>query len=380
MRYCNLGLWSLLCLLLTITSCTEPTVTDPPPPPQDSIAIKTPVILKTTGQPISLVVATQQAIIRAEPKLTAQEVKRATKGDSLLYMNEATDATTKIKLEGIEYDEPWLKVIWATDQMGWIYGGSIRFEGLSHQQLNQLVLQRRIRKFFGGNLFKKLEIYQKEIEDLQTLPAFKMMGDRAVELKDSLSNRMNFLLTASDSDTIPDFFWLNDAFPGFLVHYIDGEGYQLYKNYKQWLLFAQKTPATADDALVDVYFSVYNTDSIEYAVQDWQWATPEGDLCSVIGKGVHLKILEKINIVLEQSPYFEEELMGIKQQLINDVAESTCYWASLKEIGKEIDAILAKNYGFISSSNLIALKTRKKLLQEHKEKNIRLNIFEEELE
>lgn len=378
MKYYNLKIWTIVFLLLTLWACTEEVVTDPPPPPvQDSVVVQTPKILKTTGQPIGLVVATQQAIIRAAPSLTAKEMKRAEKGDSLLYMNEATDITTKIKLEGIEYDEPWLKVIWATNQTGWVYGGCIRFEGLSHQQLNQLVLQRRIRKFFGGTLSDKLIIYQKEIQDLQTLPAFKMMADRAVDIKDSLSAQMNLLLSASDSDTIPDFFWLNDAFPGFLVHYIDGKGYRLYKDYKQWLRFAQKTPATADDALVDVYFSVYNTDSVEYTVQDWQWATPEGDLCSVIGKGVHLEIMEKIHTVMQQSPYFEEELMDIKQQLVNDIAESTCYWASWKEIAKEIDAILAKNYGFISSSNLIALKTRKKLLQDHKEKNIRLNIFEE---
>ncbi|MCP4440792.1 MAG: hypothetical protein GY810_17870 [Aureispira sp.] len=364
-------------LSLTLPSCTDEVVVDPPVEKEDSVVVKAPIIVKTKGQPISLIVSTQQAIIRQEPSLTAKEIKRCTKGDSLFYMNEATDATTQIKLEGIEYDEPWLKVIWATDQTGWVYGGCIRFEGLSHQALNQLVLQRRIRKFFGGTLFNKLLVYQKEMQDLQTLPAFKMMNDRSEELQDSLTQKMNHLLAISETDTIPDFFWLNDAFPGFLVHYLDGEGYQLYKDYKQWYKFAQQTPAPADDAFVEVYFMVYNTDSIEYTVQDWQWPTPEGDLCSVIGKGVHLEILGKINKVMEQSPYFEQELIKIKQALVNDIAESYCYWSSLKEINTEIDAILAKNYGFVNSSDLVALKTRKKLLKAHKANDIRVNIFEQ---
>ena len=41
-------------------------------------------------------------------------------------MNEAT-FTEKINLRGTTYDEPWLKVQTQEGQIGWVYGGGVKF-------------------------------------------------------------------------------------------------------------------------------------------------------------------------------------------------------------------------------------------------------------
>jgi NADP-dependent isocitrate dehydrogenase len=80
------------------------------------------------------------------------------------YLNEISRFTTILKIEGIEYDEPRLKVKDPLGKEGWLYGGCISFEGFSHQTLIELVLDRRLFKLFGEDLSQDIKIYQKEFK------------------------------------------------------------------------------------------------------------------------------------------------------------------------------------------------------------------------
>ena len=47
---------------------------------------------------------------------------------ALLFLNEQTDFREPITIEGVEYNEPWVKVKTKDGQYtGWVYGGGVRF-------------------------------------------------------------------------------------------------------------------------------------------------------------------------------------------------------------------------------------------------------------
>ena len=72
--------------------------------------------------------------MRDKPFLSGSTVlKELPKNAELYYLNNNTDYTDKITLDGVLYDEPWLEVQTKDGQSrGWVYGGGIRLYKLSN--------------------------------------------------------------------------------------------------------------------------------------------------------------------------------------------------------------------------------------------------------
>jgi len=160
---------SLLLILLFVYSfiaCENDSAQTPTPPKLiDSTLQEKPKlkIIPIDGQPVSLVVTTRQAIIRVAPSIDAVEIARRSKGDSLLFTNRISQFNTAIKLEGVTYNEPWLRVILEDNAMGWIYGACINFDATQQIQLKEKVLDQRAVTLFGTSLAQQIANYQKEV-------------------------------------------------------------------------------------------------------------------------------------------------------------------------------------------------------------------------
>ncbi|WMX13859.1 SH3 domain-containing protein [Aureispira sp. CCB-E] len=335
----------------------------------------TPNILQLEGQPISLVVTTQKAIVRAAPSIEAAEIARFSKGDSLLFTNRISEFNTAMKLEGVAYNEPWLRIILSDNKMGWIYGACINFDATQQVQLKEKVLDQRAVALFGASLAQQIAVYQKEVKTARTLPAFRTLYSRAQLLKDSLEKQMNIYLKTAH--TFPDFFWLNELMDGLLVHYIESQNkYYLFKDLRVWQMISTQTDALEDDQFVEVLLASYPSDSIAFYFYGWQLPVDSTTMCSLLGSNIHIDVLDKIGVALDSNGYFNAEIKTIKQALIDDIAVAEHYWMPLEQIQQELNAILQKKYTFLSSGDRIALKTRRQLLQKHVENNIAVNLFE----
>lgn len=352
---------------------------NPPPPAADSSRIdSTQLLHQTQGHPILLVVSTREAIVRAQPQLTAPELRRVAKGDSLIYANSVTDFNIAMQIDGIAYQEPWLKVILDDSRPGWIYGGCVRFDGLSHTELSDIVLDQRLRQLFGNELTTRIVAYRASASDIRTQEAFDLYFQQSEDLRSELLAKIGQRLSLLDTaQALPDFFWLNSVFPGFVVAYPATLGrYTLFRDYGFWAQQASQTTETADDSLVSVFLSAYPQDSIEFLYADWKYALSETETYSRLGEGIHLSILQKMDVVWRQSPRYQVYLKPLLRQLLDDISLSESYWQPIEPILFELDALLQGNYAPLSPADKIELKTRYKMLQKPEQYGVRLNAFE----
>lgn len=368
------------CFILFLLEACQQATPSPPLVERDSTQTapeETPNILSIQGNPIPLVVRTTQAIVRKSPSLEAIEIARYSKGDSLLFTNKISSFKTKIKLEGIAYHEPWLRVILKDNTMGWVFGGCINFDANQQVQLKEKVLDQRAVTLFGKSLAQQIGIYQKEVQSLQTLPGFSSLYARAQQLKDSLEGRMALHLQQVPKDNLPNFFWLNELLPGFLVHYIpEQRKYYLFKDLKQWQQLSLKTSTLEDDHFMEVLLASYPSDSISFHYYGWQLPVDSTTTCSLLGSSIHSNVLNKITTALDSNGYFQKEINQIKQAIVDDISTANHYWLPINSIQSELDNIIQEQYSFFTVSDWVALKTRRQMLNNHAQNGIVLNLFE----
>lgn len=365
-------------LALFFVACQNHSTTDKPIV-QDSVLTTppSPEIIPIQGAPISLVVTTQQAIIRSKPSLDAPEIARQHKGDSLVFTNRISNFNTSIKIEGIAYNEPWLRVILEGNKMGWIYGGCINFDASQQVQLKEKVLDQRAVALFGKSLAQQIAIYQKETQSTTTLPGFRSLYSRAKMLKDSLEWQMAVHLQTTTTNELPNFFWVNELMDGLLVHYIpEQHQYYLFEDLKLWQKISLKTLSKEDDLFIETLLASYPSDSIGFHFYGWQLPVDSTITCSLLGSNIHKNVLDKIELALDSTSYFKEELLALKQAIIDDISISNHYWLSLASIQNELNSIIQRPYSFFTTSDRVALKTRRQMIENYTKNDIAINLFE----
>jgi hypothetical protein len=75
--------------------------------------------------------------LRKEPGSKGDVLEQIEEGGTLLFLNEKTDFTEKIKIRDQWQEEPWLKVKSASENIGWVFGGGVTDE-LPKQDLTKM--------------------------------------------------------------------------------------------------------------------------------------------------------------------------------------------------------------------------------------------------
>ena len=99
--------------------------------------------------PTQFVVNIDRLRMRDTPGEEGTVVKELEKGTILYDQGEVSDFTTRIKLRGITFDEPWLKVIAPDQTVGWIYAGAIHLGTSPDSKLAKLLREKRLVTLFG---------------------------------------------------------------------------------------------------------------------------------------------------------------------------------------------------------------------------------------
>lgn len=378
----NFPIYLLLLFLTTFVACqnqTEPSE-DAVVPIEDSAAINPPTFTEqqVPGKPVILVVRTNTAKAHQQPDFEAPIVGHYQKEDSLVFTNRVTQELSTQLVEGLPYQEPWLRIILPNQEMAWVYGAHVDFEAAAQPALADLVLYPRVAALFGEELAQQMGLYQKEIPLTGSLPAFRSLYSRAQLIKDSLEQQLTNLQLAHPNLS-PNFFWLNGLLQGLTLHYIPEQNqYYLFRDLKQWLSISQQTPALADDAFLEVLLASYPADSMAYYYYGWQLPLEDKGWCSLLGTGIHEQVLEKLDSAWDSSSYFLPELQTIQQAVLEDIATSNQYWMPLPAVQKELDSILQREYPFFTRGDWVALKTKRAFLTAPQEHDLVLNLFEGE--
>lgn len=81
---------------------------------------------KNTSTNSTVYVSTDSVYIRSGPARGDSVITIVYRGEQLFYSGQRSNKTVKIRLDGREYDEPWLRIETQSRKAGWVYGGAVR--------------------------------------------------------------------------------------------------------------------------------------------------------------------------------------------------------------------------------------------------------------
>ncbi len=291
-------------------------------------------------------------------------------------LGEVSDFTTRVTLRGITYNEPWIKVKTTDGKTGWVYAGGINFSPEQSSKTTEILLQKRALALFGQSLLTRMRQHQRDFATIRTDKDFAQLYVQSQGLRDTLERILYDKIQINEPANLPDLFWISSLLPGFQPQVVaEGTAYALFFDYRRWLPLARRSTGVQDDLFVEVQISAFPQDSIEYYFPAWQIQTWDYGGSSLLGKGIHKNLLDKIAVQLKGGSLFEEPLTQMKNRIIEDITSAeTSFWQPAAEAISELDAILAANYDMLTPNDKIALATRRKQLEDPRKHNLQVNL------
>ncbi len=320
---------------------------------------------ETLEENIQLTVNIDELRLRDQAGIESKEIARLAKGSIVTDAGEVSDFSTRIKLRGVQFDEPWLKVRTAAGQEGWVYGGGLNFELGKGGELAELLIKKRLQTLYGKEIAKKIYAYRAGFQAIKTDKELHDIYRQGIEIRDTLNYLMESRIAVENYDRLPDLFWLEQAIPAYVPQLVaEGTAYYLFNDYKEWIRKAHASQGTADDDFFELCLEVHSVDSIEYFFPSWFLQTWDYGGHSLLGQGIHQKVMREIDRLYKNQSPFVDELRQLKQTWLRDIyGEGISYWEDQPAVVKELTNIIKDDYSILTLDDRIALKMRLKMLE-----------------
>lgn len=311
------------------------------------------------------VVLLDELPVRKAPGDSAEVLELLHKGDKVYELGGVSTFTTVLYLQGKYMNEPWLNVKTEKGIHGWVYAG-----GFDWSADYQALFFKRLEALAGQLTARRALDLQSQYATIDQASDFAGVYRNAMGLRDTLER---FIQQKIPDEDWSGFGWISNIIPGFVP--AAESGFFLFADYRQWAAKARQTPQTDDDVFMELMLGIYPEDSIEYHLPVWLIQSSPGENHSLLGRGLHLQLLQKCAGIMAQSPLFEQEIRKIKSIIVNDITQAgVSYWENAARIKEEVDAILQIPGSLLSQSDLIALRTRRKQLETPEVYEIRLDV------
>ncbi len=372
MRYLSLFLFSLLFII----SCKS----DPKPDSETETTIATKQqdtinVPELDLKPSKLKVGLESLRLRERPGRDGKEMAYLKKGTIISETGEVSDFTTRIKLRGVWFDEPWIQIKTEQGLEGWVYGGGVTFEMENPSDIANKLLAIRLKSFFGNGITKELNSYRKAYYSARNSEDFSNVFKKGEQLRDTMVTILERKIDVLSLREMPDLFWIEEALPGYETSLVaEGTIYYLFQNFKKFQQIAKKTSGKEDDEFVDLNMRVHAGDSIEYFFPVWFIQTWDYGGHSLLGQGKHLDILKRVEKMVKKSDLFFDYGIKIKDDIISDIsAGGITYWEPEGKIRSELDEIRTAGLSIFTDEDKIALETRRKMFENPEANNIEVN-------
>lgn len=320
---------------------------------------------QTLDEPIELEVILDNVRIRDVAGLKGKEIARLQKKSKVIFNGVFSDFTDKIKLRGIQYDDPWLKIKTMTGEEGWIYGASVKFDAnnVGVDLYNQLITK-RLTKFFGKKIVFEIEQYQKNFKAAKTDRDFALVYRNNKQLLDAMNEKFNEFFEVENFDTeYPDLFWIDDPIPAMTLGLVaEGTMYQVFTNIDDFVKKATTTEGQIDDTFTKLLKDYYDGE-VEYYFAVYYLQTWDYGGYSLLGQGKHKEMLNRLEALSEKSDLFAPEIKKLKTDLLEDITNGVEYGENSETILKELDDIIKTKYKIITNAELIILKNRRPMFE-----------------
>ncbi|MEM9821333.1 MAG: SH3 domain-containing protein [Bacteroidota bacterium] len=325
--------------------------------------------------PLIFTVNVNRLRLRAEPGDQGKELAKLSAGTTLVDLDQVSDFHTRIKLRGVKYDEPWVKVKTQEGMEGWVFAGGLKFDSTHPGEVPQLLRKKRLQSMFGRQLALAIFQYQEAYANAKNSTTMAKVYTQGRELRDTLVRLLENKILIDDYEQLPDLFWLEEAMPGYVTALVaEGTQYYLFHDYGQMLEKVKATEGGQDDEFAQFCVQVHPMDSIEHFFPAWFMQTWDYGGHSLLGRGIHLDLLKKIEIQLTGNSPFAAELESIKERLLADIIEEyVSYWETQDQITTELTAIVKAELTILDQAQRVALQTRLKMFAQAKANGIKVN-------
>ena len=314
--------------------------------------------------------------LRATAGETGVEIGKIRVGEELKDLHECSPFSTKIKLKGHWYEEPWILVETMQGQKGWVYAGAVSFKGDTPAATTRGLIEKRAMTLFGPALFKEILGYQRAFFQAKSDESLRLVMQQGDQLRSKLEQVLRTKVALSDeTQEMPPLDWLDVLLPGYQASLVaEGTEYRLFKTYKDWREKSANTSGEADNQYFGYCLSYY-ADSIEYFFGRNYMLLTDVEGASLLGEGRHLELLRKAAAVLQQSEVYKKEMLVYKTDLLDDImgVKGVTYWQPKDKIIQEISAIEKAGIDLLDQRDLIALSTRKKQFENAEANGILVN-------
>lgn len=307
-----------------------------------------------------------KANVRASASTQARVIGTIQQGDRLRWHGQVSDSSLALKLRGVRYDEPWLEVELASGRKGWVYGGVV---WVDETQANNLVLveqllAQRLKGIVGEGLGQEVLAWRKEYAAISSSEEMAKTFMGGQELRDELTPTLEAKAEV-DHEHPANMNWLKSAMPGYEVAIVaEGTAYYLFADFRQWQEKAAQTPDQADDDFVALMQMLYPPDGVEHFFPVWFMQTWDYGGESLLGQGIHEKVLVRMDEVLSKSEVFAESIKALKDDLIEDIAgERTKFQYAAQQVLDELTRIIDTDYKVLDSLDKTRLIMKKQQLE-----------------
>lgn len=320
---------------------------------------------EATFKPVELEVILDKVRVRDQAGLKGKEIKLIKKGEKVTFLGEISDFTDKIKLRGIQYDDPWLKVKTSSGKEGWIYGAAVKFKSNdAGTDLKNMLITKRLEKFFGSKIVSQIEEYQQAFKAAKTEKDFVLLYRSNKKLTDAMNYKFTEFFELVDFESeYPDLFWIDDPIPAMTLSLVaEGTMYQVFTSVKDFVDKARETTGNNDDEFMKIVKVMHDGD-IEYYYPTWFLQTWDYGGYSLLGQGKHTAMLNRMEKLKTKTDLFSQEITTIKTELIEDIVEREDYGEKAETILKELDNIINGAYTVLTENDIIILKNRRPMFE-----------------
>ncbi|MBX2873719.1 MAG: hypothetical protein KTR30_16505 [Saprospiraceae bacterium] len=363
----------LILLTIGILSCQSEK--DPTASPSENDTSSTAETVEKTAERTTFIVNIDRLRMRETAGEKGKVIKELEKGTVLFDEGEVSDFTTRIKLRGITFDEPWLKVSTADNTVGWIYAGAIHLGTTPDSDLAKILREKRLINLFGPAGAEEMRRYRMEFHNTQTAQDVVEVYRKGRRIREDFVDMLEEKIDAYNAQVQPDLFWLEEALPGFVPQLVaEGTIYYLFEDYRQWVEKAKATKELVDDQFVEFKIQAFPMDSIEYFFSAWQIQTWDYGGSSLLGRGFHFALLKEADQLVQNNHPLATEILEVKKNIVEDILQpSNTFWESKDKVLIEVDNILEANLAILDKNDKIALKARREQFDDPEGNGIKMN-------
>lgn len=333
-------------------------------------------VAPSAGDRPSFTVNIEGLRLRANHGPDADVIRSLEKGEVLYDLHTVSEYTTSIRLRGIEFNEPWIKVETTRGEEGWVYGGALHAELNGTAKTALMLMEKRLTTLFGEEVQNRISEYRAAYNNLDNAKELAEVYEWGIRLRDSITDALERAISVGNTNELPDLFWLAQVMPGFQPTLVaEGTTYYLFADYRDWLAKAEETADAMDDDFVALAIAYYQGDSVEYFYPAFFLQTWDYGGHSLLGQGIHLDLLQKIEAFQKKYPVpFSEATDTFVQQLVDDIsAAHVTYWEPADAIVEELEKITEKTWSVLSKEHSIAINTRLRQFRAPEKYNLETN-------